>query len=58
MEEEEIVGNENEWGMLQQKMQVQGILANTMDVKSRVVVAVGTSALNPGDLKCLALIMH
>lgn len=37
------------------KMQVVGILASRMEMKSWVVVAVGTSALSPRDLKCLAL---
>lgn len=39
------------------KTQIRGILANTVHVKSWVMVAVGTSASNPGDLKCLSLIM-
>lgn len=39
------------------KMQVQGILANTVDMNSWVMVAVGTSVSNPRDLKYLSLIM-
>lgn len=55
LEEEETVGNENEWGMLWQKMQVEGMLANRMNMKSWFGVAVGPSGLSPRDPKFLAL---